>query len=223
MKMPPMKPMRVAILDDHAVVRHGVSCHLMGVSGMNVVGAFKNSRELIRKMNANAVDILLLDFMLGHDELDGISLIRALRSRFPDCRLLIFSSRDDSTTVASTLQVGAHGFISKAESLPRLVKAIRMVASGAIYLSEKIHRVEDRSTQSQSDSRPVGECNRRTVTLSAREQEVLRCYIDGMKVTEIAKKFSRSIKTISTQKNSAFRKLGISSNKDLFKIMQSLE
>ena len=59
--------------------------------------------------------------------------------------------------------------------------------------------------------------------LSAREQEVIRCYLDGMTITEIAEKFNRSIKTISTQKATAFRKLGITSNNGLFKIMKALE
>lgn len=218
-----MKSIRIAILDDHAVVRHGLACHLAEVSGLTVIGAYKNSRELTRSMTANEIDILLLDYVLGHGELDGISLIRALHARFPDCQILVFSSRNDSTTVAATLQVGARGFISKEESLPRLVKAIRTVASGAIYLSERAHHEDNFSVQRNTASRVPRDGNQRAITLSAREQEVLRCYIDGMTITEIAEKFRRSIKTISTQKNSAFRKLGITSNKDLFKIMQAVE
>ena len=63
----------------------------------------------------------------------------------------------------------------------------------------------------------------RFVSLSAREQEVIRCYLSGMTITEIAEKFSRSIKTISSQKASAFRKLGVMSNNELFRIKHIIE
>ncbi|MBF4212070.1 DNA-binding response regulator, partial [Pseudomonas donghuensis] len=78
-----MNPIRVALLDDHAIVRQGLVSHLGDAPGMTLVGVYKNSRELIRGMSAAPADVLLLDFVLGRDELDGVSLIRALRARFP--------------------------------------------------------------------------------------------------------------------------------------------
>lgn len=221
-----MNPIRVALLDDHAIVRQGLVSHLGDTPGMTLVGVYKNSRELMRGMSAAPADVLLLDFVLGRDELDGVSLIRALRVRFPACRILMLSTHHDSATVSLSLRVGARGFVGKDEDLSGLSNAIRVVASGAIYLSaEASYKVADAVQQAEEAQPPQRASDNalQLASLSAREQEVIRCYIDGMTITEISEKFNRSIKTISTQKTTAFRKLGITSNNGLFKIMKALE
>ncbi|WP_256578793.1 response regulator transcription factor [Pseudomonas sp. NS1(2017)] len=219
-----MKPIRVALLDDHAVVRQGLVSHLGDAPGITLVGIYKNSRELMRGMSAAPADVLLLDFVLGRDELDGVSLIRALRARFPACRILVLSTHHDSATVSLSLRVGARGFIGKDEDLSGLAKAIRMVASGAVYLSAEVsYKVADAIQLNEEALQLTSGNDLQLAALSAREQEVIRCYLDGMTITEIAEKFNRSIKTISTQKGTAFRKLGITSNNGLFKIMKTLE
>lgn len=222
--MASMKTIRIAILDDHAVVRHGLVSHLAEESSIEIVGVYETSRELIRGMATMPANVLLLDFALGRDELDGVSLIRALRSRFPDCRILVLSSHHESATVSLALRVGARGFVGKDEGLGSLVKAIRTVASGAIYLSADIsYQVADAARPGESTQTPISDNALQRAALSAREQEVIRCYLEGMTVTEIAEKFNRSIKTISTQKATAFRKLGVTSNNGLFKIMKTLD
>ncbi|MGY2296407.1 response regulator [Pseudomonas yamanorum] len=219
-----MKTIRIAILDDHAVVRHGLVSHLAEESSIEIVGVYETSRELIRGMATMPANVLLLDFALGRDELDGVSLIRALRSRFPDCRILVLSSHHESATVSLALRVGARGFVGKDEGLGSLVKAIRTVASGAIYLSADMsYQVADAARPGESTQTPMSDNALQRAALSAREQEVIRCYLEGMTVTEIAEKFNRSIKTISTQKATAFRKLGVTSNNGLFKIMKTLD
>ncbi|HEP8703089.1 TPA: response regulator transcription factor [Pseudomonas aeruginosa] len=219
-----MKPIRVAILDDHAIVRQGLVSHLGGVSGVAVVGVYKNSRELMRDMYLAPADVLLMDFVLGRDELDGVSLIRILQMRFPACRLLVLSAHHDSATVSLALRVGARGFIGKDEDLSGLSKAIRMVVSGSVYLSAELsYKLADAIRESDDTLQLSSDSGLQFAALSVREQEVIRCYLDGMTVTEIADKYKRSIKTISTQKTTAFRKLGVTSNNDLFKIMKSLE
>ncbi|MBC3468210.1 response regulator transcription factor [Pseudomonas sp. RW10S2] len=219
-----MKLIRVALLDDHAVVRQGLVSHLGDVPGITIVGAYKSSRELMRSMSAAPADVLLLDFVLGRDELDGVSLIRVLRVRFPACRILVLSSHHDSATVSLALRVGARGFIGKHEDLLGLAKAIRMIASGGIYLSAEIsYKMADAIHQCKEAPQLISDNDLQFAALSAREREVIRCYLDGMTITEIADKFNRSIKTISTQKANAFRKLGVTSNNGLFKIMRALE
>lgn len=217
-----MKSIRIALLDDHAVVRHGLVSHLADEPGIEIVGVYENSRELMRGMMSAPAQVLLLDFALGRDELDGVSLIRALRVRFPDCRILVLSTHHESATVSLALRVGARGFIGKDEDLSGLAKAIRMVASGAIYLSADMsYQVAD-AVRAGDEAQPLVSDNAlQNASLSAREQEVIRCYLEGMTVTEIAEKFNRSIKTISAQKATAFRKLGVTSNNGLFKIMNT--
>lgn len=219
-----MKRLRVALLDDHPVVRHGLVTHLQTQPEVELVGAYESSRELLRGMAHQTVDVLLLDFALGRDEMDGVSLIRALRARFPDTRILILSSHHEPATVALSLRVGARGFMGKDEDMGELMKAIRTVASGSIYLSADMsYQVADATTFHSDDKPADAEDALQNASLSAREQEVIRCCLAGMTVSEIAEKFNRSIKTISSQKAAAFRKLGVTSNMGLFKIRQNFE
>ncbi|NHQ93875.1 response regulator transcription factor [Janthinobacterium lividum] len=219
-----MKRLRIALLDDHAVVRHGLVARFTVEADIDVVGAYSTSRELIAGLLLTPADVLLLDYALGPDELDGVSLIRVLRTKFPDCPILVLSSHHEPATVALALRVGARGFVGKGEDMAELVKALRKVVSGAVYLSaEMSYRVAEASTAFDSREGAGGEdALLLGAALSAREREVIRCYLAGMTVTEIAEKFKRSIKTISSQKASAFRKLGVTSNNELFKIRHTI-
>jgi len=214
-----MKPIRIALLDDHAVVRHGLANTLAAEANFEVVGIYERSRDLIAGLATAPADLLLLDFSLSPEELDGVSLIRALRVKFPDSHILVLSTHHDPATVGLAMRVGARGFVGKGEDMGQLVKAIRKVATGAVYLSpDMTYRLAETVT---SDTRKgPGEVPDALILaeLTSREQEVIRCYLAGMTITEIAEKFNRSIKTISTQKTSAFRKLGVTSNNELFKL-----
>ncbi|MFO2463021.1 response regulator transcription factor [Pseudomonas sp. 15FMM2] len=214
-----MKPIRIALLDDHAVVRHGLANTLAAEAGFEVVGIYERSRDLLRGLSEAPADLLLLDFSLSPEELDGVSLIRALRVKFPQCHILVLSAHHDPATVSLAMRVGARGFVGKGEDMTQLVKAIRKVASGAVYVStDMTYRLAE--TVTSVVRKDVSEAPGALVQaeLTSREQEVIRCYLTGMTVSEIAEKFNRSIKTISTQKTSAFRKLGVTSNNELFKL-----
>ena len=214
-----MKSIRIALLDDHAVVRHGLANTLAAEANFEVVGIYERSRDLIAGLATAPADLLLLDFSLSPEELDGVSLIRALRVKFPASHILVLSTHHDPATVGLAMRVGARGFVGKGEDMDQLVKAIRKVASGAVYLSpDMTYRLAETVT---SDTRKgSGEVPDALILaeLTSREQEVIRCYLAGMTITEIAEKFNRSIKTISTQKTTAFRKLGVTSNNELFKL-----
>ncbi|MEG0859905.1 MAG: response regulator transcription factor [Pseudomonas sp.] len=219
-----MKRLKVALLDDHAIVRHGLVNRLVQESEFELVGVYARSRDLMSGLATAPADVLLLDFVLGPDEMDGVLLIRALRVKYPECRILVFSAHHDSATVILALRVGARGFLGKGEDMGQLVKAIRVVASGAVYLSpDMAYRVaEATAVGNDGDEKSCADAIR-YVSLSSREQEVIRCYLAGMTITDIAEKFNRSIKTISTQKAAAFRKLGVVSNNELFKIKHIIE
>ncbi|MFJ2988907.1 response regulator [Collimonas sp. NPDC087041] len=220
-------PLRIALLDDHAVVRHGLVELLRAESDFRVVGAFANSREMMMALRSEPADLLLVDYALAPDDIEGLNLIRALCTRFPDSKILVASAHCSPATVALTLRAGAGGFVGKNQPLPELVAAIRTVARGRVYLDpalavEFAYLLSDvavhESSQAEDDKDPLMV----HVDLSPREREVLRCCLNGMSVTDVAKKFGRSAKTISTQKQSAFRKLGIRTDNELFKMHRQL-
>lgn len=218
---------KIAILDDHAVVRIGVVAQLQKEAGFFIVGNYETSRAMLAGLRTAPADVLVIDFALGPAELDGVSLIRFFKSKFPDSRVLIFSSHYDPATVALALRVGAQGFVGKNQGMADVVKAIRCVASGGIYLSDDMsYRLAESSTAAHAELPAELTADEKLIVganLSAKEREVIRCFLQGMTVSQIAEKFSRSAKTISTQKSMAFRKLGISADHELFKIKRSLE
>lgn len=226
--------MRIALLDDHAVVRYGLAKRLAEEPDFAVIGAFATSQELMAALRASPADLLLIDYSLGSNDIDGLNLIRALRVRFPRSKILVTSAHGSPATVAMAMKAGARGFVSKSQELTELIQAIRIVYRGREYLNSAMTRelaamqAAEATTRSQPEPRPKRPRTRSAPassdtlsdmpSLSPREREVLRCCLDGMSVTEIAEKFARSVKTISGQKQSAFRKLGVRSDHELFKI-----
>ncbi|CAM3483906.1 response regulator transcription factor [Bordetella sputigena] len=226
----PRSCIRVAILDDHVIVRHGLVSCLATESDIVVVGSYESSFAMIAGLAATPADVLLVDYSLGPEQIDGVSLIRALKAKFAKSRIIILSSHYDPAIVALAMRVGADGFVGKNQSVDHIAKAIRAVAAGGRYLSpDMAYRLEDASVRCVDRDREVPAPHPEDdavllagVPLSVKEREVIRCFLDGMSVTQIAGKFNRSKKTISTQKQTAFRKLGVTSDGELFKIKHML-
>lgn len=226
---------RVVILDDHAVVHHGISSYLAERTDIAVVASFAKSRDLICWLEANHTDVVLLDYTLGPGEIDGLNLVKLISIRFPDCKILMTSSSDTPATVNMTMRAGALGFFGKSESLSELAHAISVVAKGRPYISAELSdrlmssampdpRMAEKKPVRAESALPLSDSGLSAdLRLSPREHEVLRCYLAGMSVSDIAVKFSRSRKTISTQKQAAFRKLGIRSDAELFASRKLLE
>lgn len=226
----PPTNIRIAILDDHPIVRFGVAARLESEMDFHIVGNYETSQDMIQGLQETPADILLIDYSLGPVEIDGISLIRALRIKYPDSHVIVLSSHYTPATVSMTMQVGARGFVGKCQDLDNVVQAIRRVVAGGTYLDEDMkYRLPDASQDapSPSEDKGKGEAPEKDIlpktVLSPREREVIRCYLDGLSVSEIAEKFGRSIKTISTQKSTAFRKLGVTSDNELFKLKHMVE
>lgn len=215
----------VILLDDHEMVRQGIELGLSKEVDLDVVGSFGTGRELLEALAQRAVDVVVMDFVLGPSDIDGLSLIQTLSRRFSKCKCIVVSSHYTPATVSLALKAGSWGGLGKTRNLTELITAIRTVAQGRIYLEPCMlpalqgaqSMVEVTSIKSRMEvSSPV----RLNASLTPKEQEVLRCFLDGMSVNSIAAKFSRSASTISTQKQSAYRKLGIKSDSELFKITQ---
>ncbi|WP_296224676.1 response regulator transcription factor [Ralstonia sp. UBA689] len=227
------RPIRVIVLDDHAVVRHGLAARLKQEADIEVTGLFASGREVVQALKTNTieVDVLLMDYSLGPSEIDGLNLIRLIRVRYPELKILVVSAHHNKATVGLVMHAGARGFVGKEEELSEMVRAIRTVAAGnkrlnatlAVEMEHDAHAEAEAPIETQApDGAELSDLVDRP-QLSPREREVLRCCLDGMSVSDIAEKFARSIKTISSQKQSAYRKLGIRSDTELFKIKHELE
>ncbi|MDB5774227.1 MAG: two component LuxR family transcription regulator protein [Herbaspirillum sp.] len=229
-----LQRLRIALLDDHAAIRHGLAARLAQETDIDIVGMFSSSQELIDALQRAPADLLLIDYALGHNDIDGHNLIRLLRIRFPKSKIVITSAHDNQATVTLAMQAGASGFVGKGQDLDELITAIRAVARGDTYLPPDI--AAELSYKALQNERPAtrahteagGAADDATILkgnseLTPREREVLRCYLSGMSVAQIAEKFSRSNKTISTQKQAGYRKLGIRSDAEFFQIRYQLD
>lgn len=222
-------PIRVMLLDDHELLLLGVSHSLARQRGIEVIGAYTTSRNLLEGLRQIEADIVILDYSLGPGEVDGINLIKVIRNRYPATRIIVLSSLHTPSTVALCLRCGVAGFVGKDLNARTLLTAIFTVMEGEQYLDEAMRQALQCTTvtlhplhATEDADEPIAALVS-TASLTHREREVLRCCLDGLSVTAIGRKFSRSIKTISAQKQSAYRKLGLRSDNELFKLRTQLE
>lgn len=222
-------PLNVALLDDHPMIRTAFELCCRQEQDMRLVGAWGSSSELFAQLKTTPVDVLVLDFLLGDRELDGLALVKQLRSHYPCLKILIASSMESPAIVKMVLSAGVKGFIGKSQHMEEIFLAIRQVAQGDIYLSptmayevENLYAIHEESIQEGIELENKGNMYEKVKLLSPREVEVVRCFLDGLSVSQIAQKFKRSRKTVSGQKQSALKKLGLRSDSELFKYSHDL-
>lgn len=197
---------RVALADDHPVIRMGIEATLDDISTVKRIGSAADSTQLITLLDAQPCDILVTDFaMPGGDHGDGLELIAFLRHRYPLLRIVMLTSMDKAPLIRSLMAHGIHAVLSKTDDMSHLRAALQAVHIGRRYFSPSIAHLM------KSLPRVA------TVRLSERESEVISLYVNGESINAIAEKLQRSKQTISTQKVSAMRKLGIEADADLFK------
>ena len=222
-------PLRIVLLDDHPMIRTAFDICIKAEPDMELMGAWGSSVELFAELKKEPVDVLVLDFLLGEKELDGLALIKQLRSHYPRLRILISSSLESPAIVKMVLSAGVSGFIGKSHNMADIFQAIRQVANGRIFLSpglayeiENLYVVNEDAIHETLGVKTSGMTYEKVKLLSPREVEVVRCYLDGLSVSQIAIKFKRSRKTVSGQKQSALKKLGLRSDSELFKYSNDL-
>ncbi|WP_394517074.1 response regulator [Pantoea sp. SGAir0175] len=218
----------IALLDDHFLVLRGLRDVLAENSAFNVTGTFTTSGDLFKHLKSSGCDVAIVDYELSPSDMDGLNLIKTLHRRHPDVAILVVSAHYNPATVALALRGGAKGFIGKNRPFEEIAKALTEIHAGRIYLeNEMMQRLAEQ--QHNGEILITGNLSadniQRAVSLkmlSPKEQEVIRCFLAGMTVTDIAEKFARSLKTVSGQKQSALRKLGLKADHELFIIKHEL-
>ncbi|MCF7750708.1 response regulator transcription factor [Bacillus subtilis subsp. subtilis] len=196
--------LKIALLDDHDVVRHGSFVHLSSDPRFDVVGCHARSDELVATLDRQHVDVAVIDYTLDSNDRSGQDLLLLLQRRFPAVRPLLFTAHSSRVLLAEVLGAGAAGMVTKTERLDALADAVAQVADGQCRLPAEF-----------------GE-GLAEVKLSRSERDVLQLCLSGLTVSEIALHRHRSIKTISTQKHAAFRKLGLRTDRDLYTLRHQL-
>ena len=199
-------PLRVMLVDDHAVVRAGYRRLLDDEAGLRVVaecGDAESAYAALGPAAAASADVLVLD--LSMPGRSGLDMLRRARLRWPRLRVLVFSMHDSPAMVAQALAAGAAGFITKSSEPALLVAALRRVAAGEqAVLSPDIAG----AAQAPGAAPPHQ-------ALSAREFEVLRGLAEGLSVEQIAARLHLSPKTVSNYQTQVRQRLGLQTAVDL--------
>lgn len=202
---------RLIIADDHPAVLLGTKHVLDTVSTVNILGSARNSTELISLLDSQPCDVLITDYaMPGGEHGDGIALFEFIKRRYPELKIIVMTMMDNPALLRTLISHGVSCIISKSDDASHLIPAVHVAYSGGTYFSPTISEMMPGLGVEEPGS-TVGQ------ELSTRELEVVRLYVSGLTVNEIAERLHRSKQTVSTQKNSAMRKLNLERDADLIK------
>ena len=202
-----MKPLQIAIADDHSIVREGLVQVLNTHPGITVVGEASSGKEAIKIAGDLELDCLVLDIDL--QDRNGIEVIKAIRRNNQKLPILVLSMHPPSQYAARILSAGALGYITKSEPTQELVLAIRRVASGARYISPIVAEIlAERFGDDQTGVDPHQH-------LSDREHQFMMMVATGLTVNAIADKLSLSPKTVSMYRTRTLKKMGMKTNAEL--------
>ncbi|MGV3469231.1 response regulator [Limnobacter sp.] len=197
---------RLAIVDDHAIVRAGFREMLSEELGMSIqfeAGTAEEAQSLLRQYNC---DVLMLDLSLPDQ--NGIDLLRTVKQRHEETQVLIISSFSEERYALSMIRSGASGYLCKDCDRSDLINAIHTVAQGRRYISANTAELLAREMAGETDKPAHQE-------LSEREMQVFMRLVRGESVSTIAQALHLSVKTISTYRSRLLEKLGVNSNAEL--------
>jgi DNA-binding NarL/FixJ family response regulator len=196
---------RVLLVDDHAVVRHGYRRLLDNDAAIEVVAEAANATEAYQRFCAFDPDVVVMDISLPGAS--GIEALRRILARQAGARVLVFSMHEDAIFPTRALAAGARGYVTKASAPDVLLEAVHAVAAGKRYLSHDV-------AQALALRSTAGE-ERAVRSLAAREFEVLRLLVQGDTLADIAEKLGMTQKTVANHQSAIKQKLGVANSAQL--------
>jgi len=196
---------QVLLVDDHPVVRDGLTTIINQERDLNVCGEADDAHEALKAVTELKPDVVIVDIFLKSS--DGIELTKSIKARHPRLSVIVLSVHDESLYAERALLAGAQAYLMKDAASENIVKAIRTVLSGEIYVSNTIskkflHKIAGDKADTTKTT---------IENLSDREFEVFRLIGEGHKPSQIAKKLHLSVKTIETYRGRLKEKLNLNS------------
>lgn len=201
---------RVLVVDDHAIVREGLTDRINREDDLVVCGCAKDMAETIDAIRNLQPDVVTVDISL--EGASGLELIQHVKVRFPSVPMLVLSMHRESFYVRRAIRAGARGYITKQEAIKQVILAIRTVLDGRLYLSEVMKE------NLLNDLIGGGESNGGTSSvdrLTDRELEVFRLLGQGRATRQIAEQLYLSVKTVETYRSRIKEKLNLANSSEL--------
>jgi len=199
----------VLIVDDHPIVRQGITLMIEQEPDLEVCGEAEEARAALALIQSARPAVVLLDISLPGP--DGFELLKAIRGADPSLPVLVLSMHDESTYAERALRAGANGYIMKQEATENVLVALRRVLRGEMYVSERVSSMMLRQIATGSPRAAEAPIAR----LSDRELEVFRLIGEGHGTRRIAEELFLSIKTVESYQAHIKEKLGLQSSRDL--------
>ncbi|MBC3907141.1 response regulator [Undibacterium umbellatum] len=197
---------RIAVCDDHQIVRAGFRQIFSEVSDFEVVAEATTGREALDIARRDACDVMLLDISMPDQS--GIDTLRTIKQGQPNLPILILSGYPAQQYAVNLLKMGANGYLNKECDAEELIKAIRTVSTGRRYVSADVGEILAQGFDHNAETALHTE-------LSDREFQVFLRLAKGESVSDIAVTLSLSVKTVSTYRTRVMEKMNLQSNCDL--------
>ncbi len=198
---------KLIIVDDHAVVRSGLSKFLKVNKDFQLVAEASDGKEAVQMVSLHKPDVVLMDLMMP--EVDGVAATREIHQKYPQVKVIALTSFSEQNMVQGALQAGAVGYLQKNVTASELANAIRSACAGKMTLSP-----EAAQALAQSAAQPQIPGNQ----LTERERDVLKCMVDGLNNHEIAERLVISLGTVKFHISNIFQKLGVDSRVEAVKV-----
>lgn len=197
---------RIALADDHKIVRQGLKQILDEEADLQVVGEAASGSETLKLVAESPLDVLVLDMSMPGRS--GIELIKLIKLEKPKLGILVLSMHQEEQYAVRAIKSGAKGYLTKESASDQLISAIRKVASGGVFITPTVaERMALDFGTSQDEASHT--------QLSDREYQIFEMIVAGKNVTAIADEISVSVKTVSTHKARILQKLRMSSSAEL--------
>ena len=196
----PSQPIRVMLVDDHAMVRRGLATFLRVFDDLQLAGEAESGEAAIQLCAEVLPDVILMDMMLPM--MDGATATRAIRQQFPQVQVLALTSFKEGDLIKNALEAGAIGYLLKDVSAEELAGAIRAAHAGRATLSPDV---------AQAIVHAAGQPPRPGLDLTERERAVLALMVEGLNNTQIAVRLTVSPSTVKSHVSNILTKLGVSS------------
>src|SRR5690242_19200250 len=193
-------PIRVLVVDDHAVVREGLRGFLALQDGIEVVGEAADGDEAVAAAERLAPDVILMDLVMPR--VDGVEAMRRIRERLPRARVIVLTSFADDEKLLPSLRAGAAGYLLKNVQPQELVRAIRIAHEGGALLDPVV-------AARLLDTLAAGPPQPERVRLTGRERDVLTLLARGLSNKQIAFELSLAEKTVKSHVSRLLDKLGV--------------
>jgi len=207
---------RVAIADDHAIVRAGLRALIHSEPDLELVGEAVGGYEAVQLVERLSPDVLVLDISMP--DVDGITVTREIKGKKNDTHILILTVHEDEVFLREVIKAGASGYIIKHAAEAELITAIHAVTRGEIYVHPSLLR-----TLLVDSDRPPSKVKKQAEDLTPREVDILKLLVQGYTNRQIADELSISIRTVEGHRANLTEKLGLRSRVELLRYARDHE